>query len=178
MNKKEEALDLVDKNDKVIGSIQISKANSDPKLIHREVAVIVYDSKNKVLIQQRSFTKRLYPGVWTVTCAGHVTKGLTPLEAAHMELKEEVGFDTKLEFIEKEFHQIPTESRFFYWYLGKFPKKAIIKMERGKVINTKFISKSETAKFQKSGNIIGKHSLKYLNEFWSGKLIPTLKNIS
>jgi len=173
LNKKEEVLDLVDEKDNVIGSIPISKANSDPKLIHREVAVIIYDNKNRVLIQQRGFTKKLDPGIWTVTCAGHVTKGLTPLEAVHMELKEEVGFDTELKFIEKEFNQIPTESRFFYWYLGKFPKRAIIKMERGKVINTKFISKSEINQFQKSGNVIGKHSLKYLMDFWEGKLKPT-----
>lgn len=170
MNKKEEILDLVDQNDKIIGSVPVSKANSNPKLIHREVAVIVYDSKNKVLIQKRSLTKRLHPGIWTVTCAGHVTKGLTPLEAAHVELKEEVGFDTKLEFVKKEFHQIPTESRFFYWYIGRFPKNTTTKIEPREVDSIRFISKSEISRFQKSGNTISKYSLKYLKRFWSGKL--------
>ena len=170
INATEEVLDLVDKNDRAIGSVPISKANSDPKSIHREVAVIIYDDKNRVLIQQRSFAKRLDPGVWTVTCAGHVTKGLTPLEAAHTELKEEVGFDTKLNFVEKEFNKIPTETRFFYWYVGKLPKKARIKIEPREVEKVMFLGQIKLQEFLKSEEKIGKHSLKYLNKFWSNKL--------
>ena len=36
-----EVLDLVDENDVVIGTVNRQKANKDPKLIHREVAVIL-----------------------------------------------------------------------------------------------------------------------------------------
>ena len=35
-----EVLDLVDENDVVIGTVNRQKANKDPQLIHREVAVI------------------------------------------------------------------------------------------------------------------------------------------
>ncbi len=169
-NKTEEILDLVDKNDEIVGSIPISKANSNPKVIHREVAIIIYDDKNRVLIQQRSFKKRLDPDVWTVTCAGHVTYGLTPLEAAHMELVEEVGFDTKLNFVEKEFNKIPTESRFFYWYVGKLPKNTKVKIEPREVESIKLLSKSQLKKFIQEGNKVGKHSVKYLTKFWAGEL--------
>ena len=170
ISKTEELLDLVDKNDKIIGNIPNSKPNSNPKIIHREIAIIIYDDKNRVLIQQRSFKKRLYPGVWTVTCAGHVTYGLTPLETAHMELLEEVGFDTKLKFVEKEFNKIPTESRFFYWYVGKLPKNAKVKIEPREVESIKLLSQSQLKKFIQEGNKVGKHSVKYLTKFWASEL--------
>ena len=163
----EELIDLVDKNDAILGSVARSKANLDPNLIHREIAIIIFDKENRVLLQRRSLNKKTDPGVWTVSCAGHVTHGLTPLQVAHKELMEEVGFDTDLEFFEKEFSQLSTESRFFYWYTGKFPENVIIKMEPEEVINTKFIAKEELENFQKAGNTIGQHSLRYLTKFWS-----------
>jgi isopentenyl-diphosphate delta-isomerase len=167
-NTNEELVDLVDKNDKLLGSVAISKANSDPNLIHREIAIIIYDKENRVLLQRRGLHKKIDPGSWSVSCAGHVTYGLTPLQAAHKELVEEVGFDTDLEFFEKEFNQLPSESRFSYWYKGKFPENSSIKMEPEEVIDTKFISESELKDFQKTGNKVGKNTLKHLAKFWSG----------
>ena len=163
----EEYLDLVDKNDNLLGSITRSEAHLDPNLIHREVGIIICNEQNKVLLQKRSLTKRTDPGIWTISCAGHVTHGLTPLETAHKELMEELGFDTDLEFFEKEFSELPTESRFFYWYTGQFPEDSKITMEKGQVDGVKFISKFELEDFQKAGNEIGKHSLRYLQKFWS-----------
>ena len=43
----DEILDLVDKNDKIIGEIVRAEANSDPKLFHREVGVLGGVFKNR-----------------------------------------------------------------------------------------------------------------------------------
>lgn len=85
----DELLDLVDENDKIIGEVWKSKANQNPKLIHREVAAIVYNEAGKVLFQKRSKYKKVNPGIWAETVAGHVGKVEKPLVAAHRELVEE-----------------------------------------------------------------------------------------
>ena len=85
----DELLDLVNEKDEVIGEVWKSEANSNPKLIHREILVYVFDDQNRMLLQQRSFTKKVYPGQWAETCAGHIGKGEKPKIAAYRELSEE-----------------------------------------------------------------------------------------
>lgn len=167
-NVSEEILDLVDINDNIIGTVARSVANSDPNVIHREVAIIIFDRDNRVLLQRRDLSKKIAPGVWTTSSAGHVTHGFTPLEISHRELTEELGFDTDLEFIEKELDKQQNETRIIYWYKGEFPEGSSIKIEPGEVTDARFISKSELEEFQKAGNIIGRYSLKHIIKYWSG----------
>jgi len=164
----EEILDLVDENDNVIGSVSAPEANSNPNLIHREVAVIIYDEKNRILLQKRRMDMPVAPGIWTISAAGHINKGTTLLEAAHEELREELGFDTELEFLEKTLDKRPNETRFFYWYKGKFSKNSKIKTQAKEVADAKFVAKEDLEKFQKEGNEIGDISLDQIKKFWSG----------
>ena len=85
---KDELLDLVDENDEVIGTILRSEANSNPEVYHREIGVLIADNEDRVLMQQRSRNKKIYPLYWIVSCAGHVTAGMSPEETAHKELRE------------------------------------------------------------------------------------------
>ena len=119
-NMPDEVLDLVDEKDEVIGEVRKGVANNDPSQIHREIEVVLYNDKNEVLIQQRSFKKKVHPGMWALGCAGHVPKGMSPVDAAHMELKEELGFDVKLRYVEKRLDRIPTEARFVYTFVGEY----------------------------------------------------------
>lgn len=166
-NKPDETLDLVDKNDQVIGEISKGEANSRPGLIHREISILIYDD-DRVLLQQRSFRKSVDPGVWTVSVAGHVPKGMEPLAAAHQELREELGFDTDLSFKGKFIDRTPTETRIFYDYIGKFPGKDIV-MNRDEVGRVRFATQEEYNEMKKTG-AIGNLSSKMIEEFWSGKL--------
>jgi isopentenyl-diphosphate delta-isomerase len=107
----DELLDLVDENDVVIGTVLRNAAHVDPLLFHREIAVIIFNSKNQVLLQQRSLTKKVNPGLWTISVAGHVEAGKNPKEVAEKETEEELGikvtpiyFDTDLVKLEKETH--------------------------------------------------------------------------
>ncbi|MEK7611331.1 MAG: NUDIX domain-containing protein [Patescibacteria group bacterium] len=78
----DELLDLVDENDQIIGTVLKSEAHHNPKLIHREVAVLLYTRDNHLLLQKRSLLKKVHPGQWAETCAGHIAKGELPLTAA------------------------------------------------------------------------------------------------
>jgi isopentenyl-diphosphate delta-isomerase len=169
----EELLDLVDKNDEVIGTTTTSQANENPNLVHREVALIIYDEQNRVLFQKRNKNKRVNPGIWAESCAGHVTQGLTPEQAAHEELKEELGFDTELKFVGKTLAKMPRETHFTYWFIGRFPENAKIKLEPREVEQAKFMSQAELEKLVASGAKYG--PIKYagqpkdmVKEFWKG----------
>ena len=53
-NKPEEVLDLVNANDEVVGTVIREEANTNPKMTHREVAVILVDDQNRILLQKKS----------------------------------------------------------------------------------------------------------------------------
>lgn len=138
----EEILDLVNEKDEVVGEVLKSKANSDPTLIHREVIVYIFDAQGKFLVQQRSWNKKVYPGFWAESAAGHVVKGELPEMAAHRELLEEMGFDTDLEFVEKELVAFKNETHFAYFYIGKYDGQEI-NFQKEEIEQIRFVNQKE-----------------------------------
>ncbi|KAG9306603.1 hypothetical protein G9A89_004800 [Geosiphon pyriformis] len=71
----EEMCILVDENDKRVGA-ETKKAchlmeNIHKGLLHRAFSVFLFDSQNKLLLQQRSSDKITFPNLWTNTCCSH-----------------------------------------------------------------------------------------------------------
>ena len=60
--------------------------------LRQSVHLWIRNSKGEFLIQQRSFTKKVFPGQWSIT-GGAVDVGETPLAAVKRECKEELGVD-------------------------------------------------------------------------------------
>ena len=60
---------------------------------HRAVQVWLWmaDDTSQLLLQQRSELKDTHPGMWDVSCAGHITAGDGSLDTAEKELQEELG---------------------------------------------------------------------------------------
>lgn len=52
----------------------------------------IMNDEGKFLIQQRSMTKKYFPGIWDITC-GAALAGENSLDAAIRETKEELGLD-------------------------------------------------------------------------------------
>jgi isopentenyl-diphosphate delta-isomerase len=152
----DELLDLVNENDVVIGEVARSKANADKSLIHREIGVIILNGKQQVLIQRRSFKKKTHPGLWIISVAGHVQKGIEPLEAAHKELREELGFDTELTFSHKTLEEFDTERHWAYVYMGKYEGQTIVTDPR-ETEAVMFVDQSEVLALKKQ-NLIEPHS--------------------
>ncbi len=165
-HKDAEMLDLVNEQDEIIGEVLKVQANQDPSLWHREVAIILFDNDRKVLFQQRSMKKAVNPGKWRISCAGHVTKGMTPEEAAHMELREELGIDTKLIFVDKNLRKEQRETHFIYWFIGKYVGDEI-RLETEEVEQIKFLSKTELDALIDPKNPPS-NSVIYAKRFWSG----------
>jgi len=66
---------VLDENDVPIGSASKKichlMENIDKGLLHRAFSVFLFDSKNRLLLQQRASEKITFPDMWTNTCCSH-----------------------------------------------------------------------------------------------------------
>lgn len=106
----DELLIVVDKNDAVVGYKTRFECHHDASLIHRTVGVVVFDDAGRILLQKRSHTKDMDPGLWGISAAGHVAKGQAYEEAAHRELQEELGIDAPLTYVSKDLVESTNET--------------------------------------------------------------------
>lgn len=104
----EEMLTVVDKDDNVLGYKPRSEChNREDLVLHREVHVLVFNSKGELLLQKRSMSKDTMPGWWTNSATGHVSKDETQDEAAQKELEEELKIIDEPKFITKIVYEQP-----------------------------------------------------------------------
>jgi isopentenyl-diphosphate delta-isomerase type 1 len=176
-NTPDEIVDVVNEDDEIIGQSTKGEVNSNPTLIHREIGVLIYDDQGRLLIQQRSRKKKLMPYYWIISVAGHVPSGMEPEDAAHMELREELGFDTKLVFYEKTLLKYPNETHFAYGYLGKIPKGTKVVVDPHETERCKFVTAQDLEAMIKSGEKVEEYSLADFRKFFSGKLDQYLKHL-
>ena len=121
-----------------------------------------------MLIQQRSRNKKHNPLAWTLSVAGHVPSGEGYEEAAHRELKEELGFDINLAPYEKAIFRSPTETQIITSYIGKFIAGTRVIINNDEIEDYKFVTESELEDLNikdKVENI----SLNDLRKFFRGK---------
>ena len=88
---------LVDENDNAIRLMEKIKAHQNGGKLHRALSVLIFNSKNELMIQQRAFEKYHWPRIWANTCCTHPRQGEKTIDAAHRRLMEEMGFDTEIE---------------------------------------------------------------------------------
>jgi isopentenyl-diphosphate delta-isomerase len=86
----DEEVDLVDEEDRLAGAATLGDCLTKGSL-HRAVAVLVLRSSGRILLQQRSKRDLWHPGLWTLSCTGHVKRGESYGAAARRELYEELG---------------------------------------------------------------------------------------
>lgn len=164
----EELVMWVDLNENLLKPIPISLANSDPKYLHVEIAVLVVDNQRRVLLQKRSRKKKVLPGVWTIAAAGHVTYGATNEETAYRELKEETGItDIKLKYLFRELVTMPNERHFCHWYIGKTHQSNII-IQESEVDDYSWVAEHEYVDFSLDKDISPRTD-KMIKRFWSGE---------
>lgn len=113
---------VVDKKDNIIGYRTRKECHSDKSLIHRSVNIIIYDGDN-ILLQKRSMSKDLYPGLFTVSASGHVDKGESYMSTAKREMKEEIGINIPLKLVKKILIELPVETEVTAIYTGKYSGK-------------------------------------------------------
>lgn len=94
----DEVFDVVDEEDRVIGSDTRSSVHVN-NLRHRAVHMLVFNTAGEIFLQKRSIWKDRNPGLWDSSAAGHVDSGETYQQTAERELQEELGIQAPLEQI-------------------------------------------------------------------------------
>ncbi len=89
-NPKNEKVVIVDLHNRVLYSTTREKMRRE-RLIHRATYILIVNSKGEILIQKRSKTKDIYPGLWEIAAGGVVNDAETYAEAAVREVEEETG---------------------------------------------------------------------------------------
>lgn len=108
----EDLVILVNEQDEPIGSMPKLEAH-EKGLLHRAFSVLVYNSKNEMLIHQRAMGKYHSEGLWTNACCSHPKPGETVVEAAHRRLEEEMNFDCDLKCEFDFIYKTPLENELF-----------------------------------------------------------------
>ena len=89
---------LCDESGRATGSADLLAAHTGEGQLHLAFSVYVFSPDHrKILVQQRSAEKMLWPLVWANTCCSHPKENETAVEAGRRRLREELGFDCDLE---------------------------------------------------------------------------------
>lgn len=135
-----ECYDVVDEKDNVIGKATREECHKNG-LIHRAIHVIILNKDNQILLQKRSMKKDMYKGNWSTSTSGHVDSGESYEEAAHRELKEELGIDTDFKELFTFLAKIEKESEFCKVFIARYDGS--FEYNREEIDETKFLSKEE-----------------------------------
>lgn len=87
----EEYLDILDELGKPTEKSCLKSEVHKKGYYHNTAHIWFYTNEDKVLLQQRAATKKIYPLLWDVSVAGHVDTGETIEQAAIRETQEEIG---------------------------------------------------------------------------------------
>ncbi len=92
----DEIFEIVDEDNRVIGTAKRSECHGNPSLIHRTAHVIVFHPDGRTLLQKRSIEKDIQPGKWDTAVGGHLMPGEDFETAARREMVEELGIPASL----------------------------------------------------------------------------------
>jgi isopentenyldiphosphate isomerase len=115
----DELFDLVDLDDRVIGTVRRGDAHRDPALAHRSVQILLFGADGRVLLQRRSATKDLFPGYWCASASGHVASGEDYAATAAREVVEELGVSPRLRYAGKALVRCSFETEITALFLGR-----------------------------------------------------------
>ena len=93
---KEHEVVLVNEDDESVGTMGKMEAHQKG-MLHRAFSVFIFDSKGRMLLQQRSAEKYHGAYLWTNACCSHPFPDEKVADAAKRRLQEELGFTTQLQ---------------------------------------------------------------------------------
>jgi isopentenyldiphosphate isomerase len=84
-------LDVIDATGCPTGETEARERIHAAGMRHRTVHVWVVSPGRGILLQRRALEKESHPGLWDVSCAGHIESGMSSEDTAVKELSEELG---------------------------------------------------------------------------------------
>ena len=105
----DELIDILTPEGKSTGKTALKSEAHKNGWFHATVHIWLFTSDEKILLQKRALTKKVFPGLWDISVAGHVGAGEEILTSAKREVFEEIGLqleDKNLIKIGTRIHQV------------------------------------------------------------------------
>jgi isopentenyl-diphosphate delta-isomerase len=100
----DELIDILTPEGKSTGKTALKSEAHKNGWFHATAHIWFFTSDKKILLQKRALTKKVFPGIWDISVAGHIGAGEAILEGAKREVFEEIG----LILTDKDFIKIGT----------------------------------------------------------------------
>jgi len=92
-----EQLILIDEDGNRLGVADKLDAHRDGGILHLAFSILIFNSRDELLLQKRAEHKYHFSGLWSNTCCGHPRPGEDVIGAARRRLREEFGFSVPLQ---------------------------------------------------------------------------------
>ncbi len=89
----DELIDILTPDGKSTGKTALKSEAHKHGWFHATVHIWLFTSDKKILLQKRALTKKVFPGLWDISVAGHIAAGEYILSAAKREVFEEIGLE-------------------------------------------------------------------------------------
>jgi len=103
---------LVDEQDNIIGTAEKLLVHQHG-MLHRALSIFVFRKKNnsmQLLLQKRHNNKYHSGGLWTNSCCGHPGLNQEIIISANCRLKEELGINVKLYYLDRFIYKAEIEN--------------------------------------------------------------------
>jgi isopentenyldiphosphate isomerase len=87
----DELIDILTPEGKPTGKTALKSEAHKNGWFHATAHIWFFTSDKKILLQKRALTKKVFPGIWDISVAGHIGAGEEVLEGAKREVFEEIG---------------------------------------------------------------------------------------
>lgn len=89
----DELIDILDSSGNFTGESCLKSVAHKKGLYHATIHVWFYTKNKQVLLQKRASTKKVFPNLWDVSVAGHISAGESIIGSAIREVREEIGLE-------------------------------------------------------------------------------------
>ncbi len=87
----DELIDILTPEGRSTGKTALKSEAHKNGWFHATAHIWLFTSDEKILLQKRALTKKVFPGIWDISVAGHIGAGEEVLEGAKREVFEEIG---------------------------------------------------------------------------------------
>lgn len=100
----DEFIDILTAKGQPTGRVALKSEAHKNGWFHATTHIWLFTSDKKILLQKRALTKKVFPGIWDISVAGHLAAGEKIIDGAKREVFEEIG----LQLEEKDLIKIGT----------------------------------------------------------------------